>query len=129
MKEAGFSYAVTSVLQGASRIVYQDGDFVVLTQTAKTYKGSPFIRGDSELFAAAEKTFVEGKKPGWIIGAIDTPTHGSPIYQGRPYDNKTPRLHEFFDYVQKGGATGKVKTATPHTIARYARLLKEMNPP
>ncbi|MBC8127243.1 MAG: hypothetical protein H8M99_08900 [Gloeobacteraceae cyanobacterium ES-bin-144] len=128
VKEAGFSYAVTSILEGESRIIYQDGDFVVLTQTAITHNGSPFIRGDKDVYSKAEKILADQNKPGWLIGAIDTPIHGSLIYQGRPYKNKAPRLNEFFDYIQKGGITGKIKSATPHTIARYARILQETKP-
>jgi len=30
---------------------------------------------------------------------------------------------EFYDYIRKGGVTGRVISTTPHTIARYARLL------
>jgi len=47
------------------------------------------------------------------------------IYVGRPYggDHPQPRISDYYDYLQKGGVTGKVISATPHTIARYARLL------
>lgn len=125
IKEAGFEYAVTSVLEQGSRIVYRDGDFVVLSQTARTHNGSPFVRGDRDKFSEAEKEFAKQNKPGFILGAIDTPIHGSPIYVGRPYNGTAPRINEFFDYVQKGGVTGKLKSATPHTIARYAKILAE----
>jgi hypothetical protein len=66
-----------------------------------------------------------------MVGALDSPIHGSPIYLGRPYGGKNPqpRINEYYDYIQKGGATGKVISATPHTIARYARMLDDKGLP
>lgn len=129
IKEAGFAYVITSILPGESRILYRDGDFVVLNQAGRWCSGSPFVRGFPDTFAAAEKKLAEANKPGWLVGALDSPIHGSPIYMGRPYGGKRdpqPRLHEYYDYVQNRGATGRVLTATPHTVARYARILEEM---
>lgn len=126
VKAAGFEYLITSVLPGDSRVLYRDGDFVVLNQAAEWHNASPFLRGDARTFAAVEKKLVEAGSPGWLVGAVDTPIHGSPIYIGRPYGapkKPHPRINEFYDYVQQGGATGKVVTATPRTIARYARIL------
>lgn len=129
VKDAGFDYLVTSILPGDSRILYRDGDFVVLNQAGKWESASPFVRGTPATFAAVEKKYAEAGKPGWLIGAIDSPIHGSPIYVGRPYGGKNPhpRINEFYDYVQNKGATGKVISATPHTIARYARLCADLD--
>jgi len=128
VKAAGFEYLVTSACPGDSRILFRDGDFVVLSQAARLCSGSPFFRGFPDTFSAVEKKLADAGKPGWLVGALDTPIHGSPIYLGRPYGGKNPqpRINEYYDYVQKGGATGKVVSATPHTIARYARLLEDM---
>jgi len=127
VKAAGFEYAISSVQFGDSRILYRDGDFVVLNQAGKRHGSSPFVRGDPSSFASEERRLANAGKPGWLVGALDSPIHGSPIYMGRPYGGKNPqpRLFEYYDYVQKGGATGKVITATPHTVARYARLLEK----
>ncbi|MCU0979688.1 MAG: FAD-dependent oxidoreductase [Pirellulaceae bacterium] len=127
VKDAGFEYLITSVLPGDSRILYRDGDFVVLNQAGRWHSASPFVRGDPATFAAAEKEFAEAGQPGWLVGAIDCPIHGCPIYVGRPYGGKNPqpRINEFYDYIQRGGATGKVLPATPRTIARYARLIAD----
>jgi hypothetical protein len=127
VKAAGFEYLITSILPGDSRILYRDGDFVVLNQAGKWHSASPFVRGDPATFAATEKKLAEAGRPGWLVGAIDSPIHGSPIYVGRPFggNNPQPRINEFYDYVQKGGTTGKVLAATPHTIARYARLIAD----
>ena len=127
IKEAGFEYVVTSILPGDSRILYRDGDFVVLNQAGRWCGGSPFVRGFPDTFAATEKKLAAAGQPGWLVGALDSPIHGSPIYMGRPYGGKNPqpRISDYYDYVQKGGATGKVISATPRTIARYARLITD----
>lgn len=130
VQSVGFDYVITSALAGDSRVLYRDGNFVVLSQAARLCGGSPFYRGFPDTFAAAERKFVDGGKPGWMVGALDSPIHGSPIYLGRPYGGKDPqpRLHEYYDYLQKGGTTGRVVSATPHTIARYATLLETLHP-
>jgi len=130
VKAAGFEYLITSVLPGESRVLFRDGDFVVLNQAARIHQSSPFVRGEPASFTEIEKKLAEAGKPGWLVGAIDTPIHGSPIYVGHPYGGKNPqpRINEFYDYVQKHGVTGKVISATPRTVARYARLLEENTP-
>jgi hypothetical protein len=128
VRAAGFEYAITSVLPGDSRVLYREGDFVVLNQAARLCNGSPFYRGFPDTFAAVEKKLADAGKPGWMVGALDSPIHGSPIYLGRPFggNNPQPRIFDYYDYVQKGGATGRVISATPHTIARYARMIEDL---
>ncbi len=125
VRAAGFDYAITSVLAGDSRVVYRDGNFVVLNQAARHCPGgSPFYRGFPETFAAFEKKLTDAGKPSWMVGALDSPIHGCPFYVGRAECSKdAPRIGEYYEYLKKGGTTGKVISATPHTISRYARLL------
>jgi hypothetical protein len=127
VKDAGFDYPITSVLPGDSRILFRDGDFVVLNEAGRWHSASHFVRGDPATFASAEKKSAEAGQPGWLVGAIDCPIHGCPIYVGRPYDGKNPqpRINAFYDDIQRGGATGKLLPATPRTIARYARLIAD----
>lgn len=127
VRAAGFEYLITSVLPGESRVLFRDGDFVVLNQAGAWHKGSPFVRGEPRTYAKQEQLLVERDTPGWMVGAIDTPIHGCPIYVGRPYVDKVPqpRINEFYDYVERGGESGRVVSATPRTIARYARLLQD----
>jgi len=129
VKAAGFDYLITSVLPGDSRILFRDGDFVVLNQAARPCANSPFIRGYPDTFAATAKKLADAGRPGWLIGAIDSPIHGSPIYLGRPYGNgkPQPRISDFYDYVQQGSKSAKLVSATPHTVARYARLLDRLS--
>ena len=125
IKRAGFEYVITSVRPGASGIIFREGDFVVLTQAGKPYGASPLVRGDPTAFAAVERKLAEAGKPGWLIGAIDSIIHGCPVYMCKPFD-RAPRINEFYDYIRRGGVTGRVISATPHTIARYARLLDDL---
>lgn len=125
---AGFEYVITSALPGPSRVLYREDDFVVLNQAGKWFEASPFVRGWPQTFAEQEQALVAADRPGWLIGAVDTPIHGCPIYAGRPFtdrDGVHPRINEFFDYIEQGGVSGRVITATPRTLARYACLLME----
>ncbi len=123
--DAGFEYLITSVLPGAGPVLFRRDNFVVLNQTAAVYTSSPFVRGTVETFTAEEKRLASANRPGWLIGAIDTPIHGCPIYIGRPYGKKQKDvpINAFFDYCQNGGATGRLVSVTPRTVARYARMI------
>ena len=80
-----------------------------------------------------ERRLTATGRPGWIIGIIDTPVYaysnnlllgeshasmGNPAFKG-------VMLSEFFRYIQFRGESSKLVSATPHTIARYARLVSE----
>lgn len=125
IREAGFEYVVTSAHFGQPRIVYRHGAFVVLNQCGRShYPYSPFVRvSKPEELAAVERRLAEADRPGWLIGVLDSPIFGYTAYlsHGDPFGKV--RLAEFFDYIRTGGVTGRVVSATPRTISRYARLL------
>ena len=68
-------------------------------------------------------------RPGWMIGVLDIPLYG----YTRALSLPSPRhggvtLGDFFGYILKGGEAGRIVSATPHTIARYARLRQDLAP-
>lgn len=129
--DAGFEYVISSISQGASRLLHRRGDFVVLNLCGRNqYPFSPFLRvRELTDLSSAELRQRDSGKPGWLLGVIDVPVHACTRYLsiGRTGDDKLlrPRLGEYFEYILRGGDTGRLVTATPHTIARYARLLND----
>lgn len=138
LQAAGFEYVISSVKNGVSRLLYRDGDFVVLNQNSYNYYPySPFVRLNSvEQMAAIEREYCRQSQPGWMLTVLDTPIFAYSTYlvkgKSRPmeahpmlYDHA--KLGDFFEYISTRGEMSKVVSATPHTIARYARLLDDMN--
>jgi len=69
-----------------------------------------------------EDRCVEMKRPGWIIAALDSPIWG---FEYAPWESGA-ELKRIAAYMTSTGNTGKLVNATPHTIARYARILADM---
>jgi hypothetical protein len=133
IKNAGFEYVISSVQPGESRILYRDEDFVVLNlQSANLYPYSPFVRVNSVTqMAELERVIARTGRPGWLIAAIDTPIFAYSNYlvrgtsrpeMDKPLMYRGATLGKFFDYIRGGGELNKLISATPHTIARYARI-------
>jgi hypothetical protein len=138
IQQAGFEYVISSVANGPSQVLYRDGDFVVLNQnTYNMYPYSPFIRANGvEQLAEIERFYTRESRPGYILAVLDTPifAYSSYLIKGKsrpmeflPLVYKDARIGDFFEYVRSRGATHKIISATPHTIARYARLLHDMS--
>ena len=72
-----------------------------------------------------ERKLASSGKPGWMIAVLDGPIYAYPAYLSRGDPFKGVRLGQFFDYIEKGGETGKLISATPHTIARFVRILSK----
>ena len=125
IQEAGFSYVISSVSAGTSRLLYRDGDFVVLSQTGGVhYPFSPFVRIDTVVdIIAEERRLINRRRAGWILAVLDTPIYAYSAYLsvGDPFKQRGG-LGQFYKYIAGGGETGRLVSATPHTIARFARL-------
>ena len=152
IRDAGFAYVISTVRRGPdhpSQVLYRDpgSDFVVLSQVGyNCYPYSPFFRVELPVqFSTAERVVgarrggiggagagraaVRQPRPGWMIGVLDIPLYG----YTRALSIPSPRhggvtLGDFFGYILKGGEAGRVDSATPHTIARYARLCQDLAP-
>jgi hypothetical protein len=132
--DAGFDYVISSVGQGENRVLYRQGDFVVLNmRCCNHYPYSPFVRITKvEQLTSMERWITSTGKPGWIIGVIDAPIFAYANYLVRGESNpslRKPEIHRgvrlgrIFSYIESLGEVDKLVSATPHTIARYARLL------
>ncbi len=148
-KDAGFQYHITcKKMNQRPQIVYQDGDFIAINQqnsmidlltltkilapkSAQAMRQEMIDSVDRRVrvpwsydplndFKRWEKQLVEEEKPGWIIVSLDAPFWGfSPFYFDHGH-----MLKAAMEYVGSEGETGKLFTATPHEVARYAKILK-----
>lgn len=127
IKEAGFSYLISSVSPGAPKVLHCDPDFIVLNQCGSLhYPYSPFVRIDTAAdIAAWEKELVETGKPSWLVPVLDIPIYGYSNYLslGDPFKHRGG-LGQFYAFLLHGGESGRLISATPHTIARYARMIE-----
>lgn len=126
--QAGFEYVVSSVGIGYPRILYRQGDFVVLNQCGRLhYPYSPFARVDTYADLAEMETQILAKGgPGWILPVLDIPIYGYSNYlsMGDPFKQRGG-LGPFYEYIRRGGNSGRLISVTPRTIARYARLIEQ----
>lgn len=136
--EAGFEYVISSVQPGVNEVLYRDGDFVVLNISNPVYYPySPFVRANSvSQLIDMERNLSASGRPGWLLTVLDTPIFAYANYllkgKSRPTEAK-PMLYRndaafgsFYEYIQSKGEMSKLVSATPHTIARYARLIRDM---
>ena len=90
---------------------------IALNQTIRTQcYGSPFVR-----FTTVEELKENTSKiqPGWLIGTID-----APVISFNPYIwRHGSRFMAIVDWLQN---TNNVVNVTPHTISRYARILRKL---
>jgi hypothetical protein len=113
VEECGLDYFISSVLPGRNQLIHA-GSMVALNQTSRSQcLGSPFVR------VTTVEDLKEGAialSPGWMLGTLD-----SPVISFNPYIwRHGSRFMRIVDWLMQGGA---IVNATPHTVARYARLL------
>ena len=128
VRDAGFEYVISSVKPGANRLLYRSGAFVVLNQAGGHMSASPFVRVKAlREMSVTEKQLAAAKRPGWLVGVLDSPLYGYSPYLATGHKwGQGIRINAFYGYIAKGGATGRLISATPRTIARYARLLDDL---
>jgi hypothetical protein len=116
IESAGLEYVVSSAVPGRNRILHQTTGCTVINQTSRSVTPtSPFVRITTveDLIEYAPKM-----SPGWVIGTMD-----APVVSFSPYIWKTGnKFGEIADWMMK---TKGVVNVLPHTISRYARILRE----
>ena len=123
-RDAGFEYAFTaSGFAGPPRAVVDVPGIVALTYTAGRWDGwSPFITvNDLSDLRRAERRLLRGRRPGWLIGTLDTCLW---TFTGHLWD-RGRELQTICRWMAGGGSSGKLVNVTPRTAARYARLLAD----
>lgn len=116
-EQSGLEYFVSSARPGRNRILYRHDGFSAINQSTRCQcYGSPFVRINS-IENLRENCSVSA--PGWILTTMD-----APVVSFNPYIWKRGnRFVEIADYLMQGG---RIINATPHTIARYARILDRL---
>jgi hypothetical protein len=111
---AGLEYIVSSARPGRNRILGEHGRCLVLNQTPRVvHPASPFVR----ISSSADLETAPPVAPGWLIATLDAPVRAFGPYiwrRGSEVIGLADAILRHPGYV----------SATPHTIARYARLLR-----
>ncbi len=125
VRAAGFEYALTKSEFGAPPTVGTGVDGLTpINYTAGRWDGwTPFetVNTLSDL-VQAERRLRRSRGPGWLLGSMDTclwAFSGHVMERGR-------ELREICRWTADGGSSGRLRNVTPHTMARYARILAEM---
>jgi hypothetical protein len=114
--ESGMDYFVTTSWPGRNRVAYLDDNTITINHTPRTlFTGSPFVRAN---IMEMMKHCSPISSPGWLLTAIDSPVHAFAPYIWQ----KGHHMIEIADYLMN---TPNFINVTPHTIARYARILLE----
>ncbi|HXZ98777.1 MAG TPA: hypothetical protein VEK76_00355 [Candidatus Binatia bacterium] len=125
VRSAGFEYAFTTAsFGGQPRAVVDIDGLIALNYTAGRWDGwTPFITVNalSDL-RRAERRLLDGGRPGWLAGTIDTCLWA---FTG-PVWRRGTALFELCAWLAGGGSSGRLLNVTPRTMARYARVLVEL---
>ncbi len=117
VRSAGFQYCVTYKDEDKfPRIVYEKDGFVAVNQQVNQWTRNPF----EDLKKWEEKISKKGES-GWIIISIDSPFFGFMFYEMKSGN----KLIDAMNLIKKGGASGKLFSATPHEISRFAKIIKQ----
>ncbi|MBI2954660.1 MAG: hypothetical protein HYY30_10125 [Chloroflexi bacterium] len=123
VKSAGLEYMFTKSGFGSAHVQYLDERFVALNYNAGRWDGwTPFLTiNDVSDLKSAEGIALRSATPGWIVGTVDSClwTFGGSLWE------RSNRLLDIARFVATGGDSSKLVNVTPHTLARYARLIEE----
>lgn len=113
VQASGLEYFVSSARPGRNQVLWQNGDFVALNQSPRVVHGaSPFVR----VTTSEDLSTAPNDRPGWMIGTLD-----APVISFNPYIwRHGARFMALVSRLQ----SAEFVNVLPHTIARYARLLK-----
>jgi len=123
IEELGFKYSISYLSPGKPKTLFKSENFIAINHTSKQWHPySPFlVMSDLNEIEKLERNLALRRKPGWIIVSLDSPLWLFSYYQWQ----KSNELFEMASYISRGGRTGKLISATPHIISRYARILDE----
>jgi hypothetical protein len=124
VRSAGFEYALTKSEFGSPPTVATGVDgLTVLNYTAGRWDGWTPFETVNELgdLVRAERRLLRSKKPGWLLGGIDTCLWA---FSGHVWD-RGRELRDMCRWMAGGGSSGELVNVTPGTAARYARILAD----
>ena len=113
--DAGLEYIVSSACPGLNRILWEKNQCVAMNQSCRVVQpASPFVR----LSGADDCKSASARSPGWIIVVQD-----APVIAFNPYIwEDGANFMRLVRWLKDGGRIN----VTPNVIARYARILSEM---
>ncbi len=116
-EQSGLKYFVSCARPGRNLILQQNDNFLAINQSTRCQcYGSPFVRINAVENLRENCAVIA---PGWILTTMD-----SPVVSFNPYIwQRGNRFVEIADYFLHNEA---IVNATPHTVARYARILHKM---
>jgi hypothetical protein len=125
VRDAGFEYMWTKTGFGTASVVERHGDFVVLPFTAGNWDGwSPFFTlGSHHDVRRAERRLLRAGRPSWLASTIDGVLWA---LSGEVWARGC-QLHRIASLVAQGGRSGELINVTPSVVARYARLLDDLD--
>ncbi len=122
VRDAGFTYAFTKAgFGGPPRVVSGVDGLTALTYTAGRWDGwTPFCTvNDLGDLRRAERRLLRAGGAGWLAGTIDACLWAL----SGPRIDRASELRAMCDWIAAGGASGRLVSATPHTVARFAEML------
>ena len=124
VRDAGYEYMFSKAgFEPRASVLTRKDDFIALNYTVGHWDGwTPFetISGLDDL-RRAERMLLSQRRPGWLVGTLDSCLWA---FTG-PIWSHGAELREMAEFLARGGETGRLVNATPHVVARYARLLAE----
>ena len=118
IKSAGFQYCITYKKEGKPpEIVYEKDGFIAINQQSIHWTKNPL-----EDLKTWEEKIISEETAGWIIVSIDAPFWGFAFYNMKNGN----LLVEAMNFIKNGGNSGKIFSASPHEIARYAKILRKI---
>jgi hypothetical protein len=125
VSRCGFQYAISKTHHGWPAVIDIRPQFIAINHTAGVWEGwSPFVdlRSLDDLLIA-ERKLVRRRRPGWLLSSIDTCLWTFSYHQWE----RGTELKEIGEVLAQGGDTGELLNVTPEVVARYARVLADMN--
>ena len=125
VRAAGFEYALTKSGFGEPPTVATGvWGLTVINYTAGRWDGwTPFETiNDLGDLKSAENVLLRAGRPGWLLGGVDTCLW---TFSGHVLDRGRALL-EICRWVAAGGGSGRLVNVTPHTMARYAKVLADL---
>lgn len=126
IKSVGLEYMFTkSGFHTHPKTEYIDNDFIAMNHTTGQWDGwTPFetVNDISDL-SKSERILQRRKKPGWIVGTIDTCLWAF----GGEFWKRSKKLYEIAQFCVDGGKSKKLINVRPYTISRYARIINGIN--
>lgn len=124
VRASGLRYMWTKTGFGRPQPQFLPGGFVALPFTAGNWDGwSPFYTvGSAADVRRAERGLLRARRAGWLASTVDSPLFA---LSGEIWE-RGGQLHEIARLLAAGGGSGELINVVPRTVARYARVVADL---